>query len=240
MKKFIVTTLFFFLFFLFPSSCSASLVTVTSSGEVIQNVLSLQDGLALAVPEKKDIEVSQEVSDENGDEPIFLNKNDEGITLSVGEGSERKTFDISSWNEDLIEIEERQDTEKINIFVNDGKFAIEQGGFTAYTDFPINIDPVENRISLKTSSGSVFLAIFPIDAAQTVLRSKYVTRATQATILEKEVGTLAYEVKGEKEINLFNITKYKIPVNTQVSASTGEILSVDQPIWLKVYNLLLG
>lgn len=239
MKKFILTCLFLTFFFSLPSSVNAGLVTIKNTGEVIENVLSLQDGLALVVPQLQDLDVKQEVAkEENGS--VSLSKDGNAFTLTVGEGVERKTFDITTWNEDLIEVEEREDTEKINIFVHDGKFAIEQGGFTTYTDFPINIDPLKNRISLQTSSGSVYLAIFPIDAAQTVLRSKLVTRATNALLLEKEVGTLAYEIQGEKEINLFNITKYSVPVKTQVSASTGEILFVDQPVWLKVYNLLLG
>lgn len=240
MKKFMGLTLFSIFFFVFSSSADASLVTIKNTGEVIQNVLSLQDGIALVVPQSQDIEVTQEVSEEGEEESVYLEKNGDSISLTVGEGVERKTFDITTWNEDLIEIEEREDTEKISIFVHDNKFAIEQGGFTTYTDYPINIDPKENRISLKTTSGSVFLAIFPIDAVQTVLRSKLLTRAMNASLLEKDVGTLAYEIQGEKEINLFNITKYSVPVKTQVSASTGEILFVDQPVWLKVYNLLLG
>ncbi len=242
MKKFIVTIpLALFLLIISTSSIrAASLLTIKNTGEVVLNVLSYQDGLALAVPETDELEVRQEVSDEEGQELVSLNKDGDKFTLSIGEGGERKTFDISSWSEDLVEIEEREDNEKINISLESGKFAIEQGGFIAYTDYPINIDPEENRISLETSSGSVFLAIFPVDAAQTVLRSKLITIAKDAFLSEKDTGTLTYQINGEKEINLFNITSYSVPVTTQVSASTGEIISVDQPVWLKIYNLLLG
>jgi hypothetical protein len=51
---------------------------------------------------------------------------------------------------------------------------------------------------------------------------------------------LAYEIAGDRIVNLFNIYKYAVPVKVQVSASTGEIISIDQPTWLKVVSFLFA
>ena len=74
-----------------------------------------------------------------------------------------------------------------------------------------------------------------------VLRSKKINRIgvdNKLNIIEND-RELSYEVGGERVINLFNIVEYSVPVTVQVSASTGEILLVDQPTWLKVLGFLL-
>jgi hypothetical protein len=108
------------------------------------------------------------------------------------------------------------------------------------TDFPINIRPKENELSVTTDSGAIFLSILPIEAAESALRSRFISRVSKKGIYlsEEEVGVLAYQVEGEKVFNFFNLFEYSIPVTTHVSASTGEILAVKGPEWFKIFSFL--
>lgn len=241
MKKLLFATLFLSLFFIFPSWVNAELITITGEGEVVLNVLSYQDQLALGVPERQDLTINKLAADVSSDDNFISLKKEEGkMFLSVGEGDNR--LDVTNWNEDLVEIEEKADVKRIQISVKDERFAIEQDGVTALTEFPININPKENELSLTTDSGSIFLSVLPKEAAETALRSRFVTRISQneVEISQKDLGVLAYVIKGEKVIKLLNVVNYSVPVTTHVSTSTGEVLSVDQPTWLRIFGFLLS
>lgn len=149
-------------------------------------------------------------------------------------------FDVTDWPESLVEIEERGEVQKATISVMGEQFAIEQGGIMALTDFPITIDPVVNELSLTTPSGSIFLAVLPVEAVESALRSRFVNRLPEKKVFlkEEEIGVLAYTINGEKVLDIFGILEYKIPVTARVSASTGEILKVEGPEWFKIFGFL--
>lgn len=239
MKKALLATLLFCIFFFAAWETSrAALITVGKEGEVILKVLSSEDQLALSTPERKDIEVKEIAADTTSDgSPISLAKKDGKIYLKVGD----RQLDVTSWKEGLIEIEERGDVKRIEIGVEGEEFVIKQDGVSASTQYPINIEPKENKLSVETSSGEIFLSILPIEAAESALRSRYVTRLPDKKIgmSEEDVGILTYAVDGEREIEMLKFIDYAVPVTVHVSASTGEIVSVDQPTWLRILGFLL-
>lgn len=239
MRKLLFALIFLGLFFLSATFAKAALVTVDEKGEVVWKVLSYQDQLALSVPEKGEMEIKKIAAKASSNNSITLKKEDGKVLLGVGENGEK--LDVTDWNDDLVEIEERGDVKKIKISLQDNKFAIEQDGAVALTEFPINVDPKENELSLVTDSGSIFLSVLPREAAETALRSRFINRLVQEKmeVSQRELGVLSYMVNGEKVINIFNITDYAIPVKAYVSTSTGEILFVDQPTWLKLFGFFL-
>ena len=231
----------FFLFFLIPNTVNASLITVDKEGEVIVNVLALQDGIALTLPERSDLSIKNlSVSEDLKEKILSLKILEDKTTLEIENGDSPYVFDVTNWSEDLIEIEERGSVKKIKIYLEDGRFVIEQDGFKTKTEFSININPEENKLSVETSAGSTFLSILPIEAAKTALRLKSMSLAKEASLKEKDIGILAYEIKGEKQFTFLGVVDYSVDVVTEISASTGEVLSINQPVWLKIYNLLLG
>jgi hypothetical protein len=238
-KKIVLASTLGLLFFLTSFRVSqAALITIDKNGQVILKVLSSEDQLALSIPERKEIEVSKVATEPALDNSsIALSKEDGKVYLKVGD----KQLDVTDWNEDLVEIEERVDSNRIEIAVKDGEFVIMQDGLSAKTSFPINVEPVENKLSVETASGETYLTVFPIEAAESALRSKYVTRLPDKEIgmSEKETGILTYAVDGEREIEMLKFMDYAVPVTVYVSASTGEIVSVDQPTWLRVFGFLL-
>lgn len=225
----------------FPQTTKASLITVNGSGEVIFNVLSSEDQLALSIPERKQIEVKEIAAERSANNSsISLSKEDGKIYLRVGEGEGAKEMDVTTWQEDLVEIEEREGVKRIEILVEEEKFAIKQDEISAQTEYPISIKPEENKLSIETPSGEIYLSVFPVEAVESALRSRYVTRLPDRKIgiSEKETGILTYEVDGERQLGVLDFLDYGVPVTVHVSASTGEVVSVDQPTLLRVFGFL--
>ncbi len=230
-RSFLVIFGFLVLFFLSTSPVDASLVVVDSEGKVIWKVLSSQDPLALDIAERGEIEIKEVVAGETSTS-IALRKEGEKFFLN--------DLEVTNWNDSLVEIEEREEVKKILIGTQGDKFTIEQNGIIAMTDFPINIRPKENELSVTTDSGAIFLSILPIEAAESALRSRFISRVNKKGIYlsEEEVGVLAYRIEGEKVFNFFNLFEYSVPVTAHVSASTGEILAVKGPEWFKIFSFL--
>ncbi len=216
-----------------PVPVFAGLVTIDKNGETIWKVLSSQDEISLGI-KRSSLEVKNVASGVAEDTRIALKREDGKIYLNE--------FDVTDWQEALVEIEERGEAERAVIGVAGEQFTIEQNGILALTDFPIVIDPKENELALVTPSGSIFLSVLPTEAVESALRSRFINRLPEKKIFLKEegVGTLAYTVIGEKVLDIFGILEYKIPVTARVSASTGEILGVQGPEWFKIFGFLIS
>jgi hypothetical protein len=235
MRKVIFLTLFLLVFLFSARETHAALLTIDKSGKIIWNVLSYES--SLSVP-KNNLEVKSVTDNQETNKLISLNMEGEKVSLKVGEENE---LDVTNVPGDLVEIEERNDVKKIEIGVIENKFSIKEGGIVALSSYPINIDPVESRLSLLTPSGKKYLAIFPHEAVQIALRSKYVSKVEGDSFNINEEGKdISYLISGQKIINLFNVFKLGIPVTANVSASSGEILSVNQPIWLKFIGFMFS
>lgn len=237
MKKYFSLALFIFLLFYFTRYAEASLLTITKDGKVVSNVLSLTDGLSLSIPETDRFKII-DVSEGSGNEKIYLSKNDGIAYLALGEEGER--FDVTGIKEDIVQIEERGDVKTLRIIFQDGNFVLSQDGFNVVTEKPIEIDPKSGKIMIETSSGKVFLGVLPLDAATTVLRSKNITKLKSASLVDTDSGGVVYRFEGEKEVDLFKAFNYSVPVSADLSISTGEIVKIDQPIWLRVLSFLVG
>lgn len=226
----------------YAKDANAAILHVDNEGEVIWNVLSYNNLLALGVNERNELEV-KDVADSSvsKNDLISLRKEDDKILLEVDGEDGGKEIDVTSLGNDLVEIEERGDVRKVKIGLVDNKFAIEQNGIVATTEFPLKIDPKENTISLQTASGDIFLSILPVEAAETALRSKYISNVSgnNFNITQRDVGVLTYEVGGERVIKIFNIINYGVEVKAYISASTGEVIFVEQPTWLKILGVLM-
>jgi len=240
MKR-IVLFILLLLFFVLPvENVNAGLVTVNSEGGVVVNVLAYSSKLSLEISEQSDIYINKIGDEDNFEENVLsLYKEGDQVNLKISGADETKELNVTGWESEIIEIEEREDTKKIRILLLDEKFAIEQSGFIATTEYPIDVDPEKNHLSLITPTGSVHLSVLPVEAAETLLKSKSITTVTSAALVEKEAGKLIYEISGDKTINIFNIIDYTVPVSAQVSVLTGEILFIDQPVWLRAISILL-
>ena len=220
----------------------ATLVFINKQGELIVKVLSSEDTLELSIPRRDYLavkEITQDTSDPEAQ--INLYKKDGKIELNISGKTGDESLDITNYQDEVIELEERAEIEKVTIELENDKFLIKQRSVVASTDYEININPKTAGISLKTPTGLKYLSILPRQAAETVLKSKLINKIdikTRIPLNEEGGRELAYEVKGEKVINLLNIFNYSVPVSAKISAANGEVLQVQQPTWLKVFGFL--
>ena len=242
MKKGLLALGFLVLALTFPKDARASLVVIGQKGEVVWNVLASES--TLGIPKSSEIIVKSLASGTPGASSLVsLLRQGDKVTLSVKEGQEEKSLDVTQLGGEIIEIEARPSTRRIKIGVLGEKFLIEEEGTLALTDFPVKIDPKRAELSVATSSGQRILPFLPKEAFEVVLRAKVISRLKSGETMqltEGSQGELAYRISGERTLNLMNLFEINIPVSTSVSALTGEVLSVDQPAWLRVLGFMFS
>src|SRR4030067_966830 len=103
------------------------------------------------------------------------------------------------------------------------------------------------EISLSKEDGKVSLKVGDAETLDvTNMGDSLVEIEERGDIKKIEIGIteenkdVSYLIAGDRVINLFNLIKINIPVTTKISASTGEILSVEQPMWLKVLGFMFS
>jgi len=236
----VVAALLLFLAIPKPTQAS-SLVTINLDGNIVFNVLGSEDVGIEELNKPTEFEVNKIANTvKTGDPEIRIEKDSEGIVMAVSNNGSTSEMKVTG-DQELVEIEAQKTPDVVKIVSSDGQFKIIQDGFTAVTDYPINIDSKRRELSVNTQSGSRFLVIYPADAVEAILKSNLINRisTTEPLVIEEsEDGDVTYLIKGRKLVNLFNVYNYQLPVETRVSASTGEILVIENPSWLRVFNFL--
>jgi hypothetical protein len=228
-------------FLTFAEPTEASLVTIDGEGKIIVNVLASEDSVGLEIPTNELLEVKNLAADiRDSQAKVSLNKSDGKVQMNVSTTSGEKSLDVTGLQDDLIEIEERPRTEKLVIRHKEGEFVLVQGGVVAHTSYEIGVDPEMATITLKTPSGLRYLSVLPKQAVNSVLRTNLVDRLSfqNKAEIKEEDGEVSYTIKAEKLINVFDIFEYPLPVTTKVSASTGELVGIEEPKWLRFVGFL--
>jgi len=230
MKKIFYSFGFALLFLIFTTATAdASLLVVKKDGTIQWKVLSAEDQSSLSVPKHSSLGIEKAANlAYDTKSTVTLQKSGDDINLAVKTGSETNSLDVTDWKENLVEIEERPEVQKVAIGIYDGKFMVRQKGVAASTDLPLTINSETSEMSLKTETGDKYISVLPFEAVQSFLRTKLINRveSDKVQILEKD-GELAYKIPGEKVFNIFSFYSYAIPISSYVSASTGAILSFD-------------
>jgi hypothetical protein len=202
---------------------SFAFITVTPNGKIISQVLG---DSTLKVKS-----VAQNLAPANS--LISLN--------NLGGKIELNNTDVTSLKEDLVEVESRGNVNDLKIRANGNNFSIEEQDVIANTQFPITIDPTKAELSVSTDTGMRLVSVLPFEATQVLLRGKKIDKlsSNEISLNEDNKGQLQYAITGVKNINIFNFATVKANVNSKVSATTGEILKIDEPQWLKVLEVIL-
>jgi hypothetical protein len=227
MKRLVFLVFLVFLFVRYLSDASAAMLTFTHDGEVYWNVLGLTDS---SIQVKK---IADSLTTGTGTSVSLVNDNGKVFLDYDGE----KQVDITGYRDDIVVVEEKGSaTLRINA-TQDG-LSIAQGGVTVNTSFPINVNSQKNRLSVETSTGEIFLAVLPHEAITQIIRTRIIDRLLDNTLAEKPEGEVVYLVRGEKEIELFNIFSFSVPVAVEVSAVSGSVVKIDQPLWYSMLDFL--
>lgn len=239
-KKFLATLLLVLLALNITSlPVKASIITVGKTGEVSLNVLSAEDSIGDVSTESITVSKSS-VDMGDADMPISLFRKDGKYLLNVAGRDGEKSFDVTNYEDSILEIEERPSVRKIGIKLIENQFVIEQAGVKAKTVYQINIEPQKSRITILTPTGYKFLSMMPRDAVDILLKSRSITSLSNdrtVDISEDVEGNLYYNIEGVKQIGLKDLYTYNAPVSAKISVINGEILEINQPIWLKILSL---
>jgi hypothetical protein len=231
-------------FFLFNcvKEAEASIVTVGKIGEVTINILSAEDSSS-DIPSSESVKISKSsVEMGDADMPISLFRKDGKYMLNISGKNGEKSFDVTNYRDRILEIEERPSVKKIAIGLSENQFVIEQDGIKAKTIYQINIEPQRSRITILTPTGYKFLTMMPQDAVDVLLKSKSITSlggSKTIDISEDMDGNLFYQISGVKKVGIKDVYMYDAPVSAKISVVDGEILEIDQPIWLKILSLFV-
>ena len=215
---------------------SSGLVLINKKGEVIVKVLGITSGEKMKIVGISTLESSNGVYSNNAQVSLTLTGEDVRVDIKSADGV--KTLNATDWDEEIVEIEERGDVKKISIQRQDNSFLISQGVVVAKTQFPIVIDSKRGELSVITATGSRHILRYPQDVAETLKNTKIVSLYDNIKITERENGELIYEVKGEKAIKILGLFNVRGNVDVDVSASSGEVLTINEPLWLKILGLI--
>ncbi len=221
-----------------PSVFASSLVRIDSNGNVVVNVLSAQSQLALDLPAGGILEIKRIANRMPKGSEIVLKKEGEKYNLYFGESG---SLDITNWKESVVQMEEKEENKKAEVVLENGEFALVQAGIKANIPFPIKINPKQKRFQVETPYGDKYLAVLPLEAALISLRSKSLSKLDETPLeLTEENKDIVYRIFGKKTVNIFNFYSLDTNVVAKVSASTGEVVAVDEPLWLKVLSIFLA
>jgi hypothetical protein len=222
-----------------PSTVSAAMVGVSMNGDVTFNVLAYEsEGMTESVEIKRLVEGKIPIG-----ERINLSSNDEGrARLLVSSNGKSYEADVTDFSGDIVEVVENVAPKTVRVTHSEGEFLIQQSGYTARTQYPINIDASSKEFSVRTEHGSTFLAVMPYDAVTDLFRAGILSDigdGVEVILGIGEHGDLAYVAQGVRAIKLFKLIELSVPVTASVSATTGELSVIEQPIWLSVFGYFL-
>lgn len=238
MNKYFLATVFSVVFFSFSASTAdAALLTLTDKGELYWNVLGLTDEI-----EKSALEIKKIADNINPNKIESVALINESGKIFVRFGDEEDKVDVTEYSEDIVEIEQTDSPSKVFIEATQSGFAIKQRGITAETSFPIKIDSTENKVTVETPTGTKLLSTLPYEAVRLLTNSNLISEVPngEVNIIEKEQGEITYEVNGKKYITLFKILSFEVPIKAEVSATSGNVVNLDQPVWYALVGYFLS
>lgn len=242
MSRYLCAVLLAFIsLFTLISPTSAAIVSINKSGEVIMNVLPAHDEI-VSSPEPVSLQVTNIANTGKPSEKaeVALRNTSGKVELSVNDGKGTQLADVTGYNSEIIEIEQRQAPSKISILASGEGFLLKERNISAYTSFPITIDPEQKKIYVETTAGEQYLGVLPSDALVQVIQGQIidVIDGDYLILSNGELGEVQYTIHGKKTLDILNIFEYEVPVSAVISAANGNVISVEQPLWLPIASFL--
>jgi len=244
MFKFISVVFLFTSFIAFSTTTSfAAVVTVDEAGSVFWNVLPAYDEVDTSPQpdslEVKNVAINGTTSDKS---KISLTNNSGIIELIVNDGNITKEAEITNFDQEIVEIEQKELPKRISIVASGNGFLLKEQNVTAFTSFPITVEPEEKRIIVGTPSGQQYLKELPSDVLTQAIKGQIIDVVGDGylVITSGDQGQVYYLIEGMKTLNILNIFRYEVPVSANISASDGKVISIQQPFWLPIASFLFS
>lgn len=172
-------------------------------------------------------------------------KNIERIKLSNKKGLEVSMASKSGELDKSEETDVEMETEHgLVSFKNskDGGLDINQGGVSAQTDLPLNIDPKTKTVSIDNNGDSLELKTLPEDALKSISNGQVLDSSPSGTPdklqIAVENGKLIYKINDNKSEKMFGLFSISIPKEVTLSGDTGQVLEIKQSVLSKILDFL--
>jgi len=172
---------------------------------------------------------------------IQLGISDGKLTLSYDDSPRTQDVSLESYDGDIIEITQLKEADSVMVLAAKDSFEIRQRGIKVSTRYPIEVNSALDNLTLTTESGKRYLAVLPYDAVTPLIRTKLIDEipsSGEIELIELTQGELTYKIKGGKNYNLFDLVTLHADVSVDVSALSGDVLSVNQPTWSRILSFL--
>lgn len=172
---------------------------------------------------------------------IQLGITDGKLTLSYDESPHSQDLSLENFDGDIIEITQPKEADSVMVLAAKDSFEIRQRGIKVLTQYPIEVNNSLDNLTLTTESGKRYLAVLPYDAVTPLIRTKLIDEiptSGEIELIELTEGELTYKIRGEKNHNLFDLVTLHADISVDVSALSGDVLSVDQPTWSRILTFL--
>lgn len=181
-------------------------------------------------------------------------KEAEKVEFKVENG---KAKAVKKAGETEVELEENEALEEVNEALKGKEVEVEatKAGFTlthkeaeAETELPISINPTTKALTVTTPAGEKEVTILPDEAVNHALREGALTQAEVHTTKIKGVnkatleltelnGEPVFKVKGVAQKKLLGLTPVIFPKTVVVSAITGAVERIEEPILDRLLEL---
>lgn len=229
MKRFAIFLICFGLLLISVKPVDAALLVVNNKGKIVWKVLGLNTF------EVKNI---FQTPTPPADSQISLSRMNGKVELNVISDSGTTQTDVTSYYDDLVEIETRGDVKTYKIANLGDRFTISQEGVVANTYYPITINAKTNEVTIRTSKGEQLITVLPFDVVEDLQKANVIDQTTDVELAENLEQELQYIVSGEKKLRLLNFIDFPVSIKAHVSAVDGTFTETEAPIWYKILGFL--
>jgi len=210
---------------------AASLVIITPGGEVYWQVLGES---TYEITKIADI---QSASDKT---QVSLQNRQDSVVVTVTSETGSSEAEIKNFEDNLVEIQAETAPQQVNIRKQGNNLVLQQQDVLASTNLSLTVDAERKKILVETKTGKQYLGRLPKEVLQTSILADYLTEESlsRLELSEDEDGQAVYLLSGEKQIKLLEIIEFSVPVELSISATTGKVLKVQQPLWLPFFDLI--
>lgn len=143
-----------------------------------------------------------------------------------------------------LKIKDDEGTAEAELETEDGGFKLTSKGVGALTNFPIFMDPATHQLFVRTGNGLKAIRVLPDQAAAVATQSGIQNQVGKIQLIEASSsgtlnGTVVFNVEGRRNGTLLGFIPINVPVNTEISADSGQVVSTQEPFWLQLLSPLI-
>lgn len=184
----------------------------------------------------------EEPEDENEDEieapemgEFEVKANEGQLEFEAKEASEAsKLARLRNANAIKVKLNERN----IAFEAENDHINLKLGNIEAETRFPLTIDQVTGQLMVITPNGPRPIRVLPDQASDIAQNAGVQNKIEKLEILPSPSSTDSVVIKltGAKTGSILGIIPINQPVETEVGAQTGRIVSINEPFWLRLLS----